>query len=95
MKIKNIAESREMRNLWLDACDEASIAMDRWPAPNCTITKVAEESGEVVKEALRCVYKEGDWDNLRQEMVQTIAMIIRLYVEGDAVHGLPPVMDKV
>lgn len=73
-----------------DAVKEAEKAMIKFPQPNYVITKVAEEAGEVVKEAVHCAEGRGDYKNLRQEVVQTIAMLYRLVVEGDEVHGLEP-----
>lgn len=81
-----------VRKLFLDACASADKAMLKHPAPNYTITKIAEEAGEVVKEAVHTAEGRGDMANLRNEIVQTMAMLIRLYVEGDQVHGLPPVI---
>lgn len=71
-----------------DAVNEAEKAMFKYPQPNYVISKVAEESGEVIKEAIHCAEGRGDYNNLRQEVVQTIAMLYRLVVEGDEVHNL-------
>lgn len=76
-----------------DAKAEAEKAMIKFPQPNYVISKVAEEAGEVVKEAIHCAEGRGDIANLRTEIKQCMAMLIRLYIEGDQVHGLPPVKD--
>jgi hypothetical protein len=55
---------------------EAFYAMRRFPQPNYVISKVAEEAGEVVKAAIHCAEK------------RETAELIRLWVEGDQVHGL-------
>jgi len=73
------------------AISEGSRAMIRFPQPNYVITKFAEEAGEVVKAAVHCAENRESYDNLRLEMVQAIAMLFRLWVEGDRVHGLLPV----
>lgn len=68
---------------------EADKAMRKYPQPNYVISKVAEEAGEVVKAAIHCAEGRETPENVRAEIVQAIAMLIRLYVEGDQVHGLP------
>jgi len=77
--------------LVLDGIAEALKAMRKFPQPNYVISKIAEEAGEVVKAAIHCAEGRETVDNLRGEMKQLIAMIYRLWVEGDQVHGLPPV----
>lgn len=77
--------------LILDALAEAMKAMRKFPQPNYVISKIAEEAGEVVKAAIHCAEGRETAENLRGEMKQLIAMIYRLWVEGDQVHGLPPV----
>jgi hypothetical protein len=76
-------------NLIADAMSEARRAMVKYPQPNYVISKFAEESGEVVKAAIHCAESRESADNVRDEMKQAIAMLYRLWVEGDAVHGLP------
>ena len=68
---------------------EAEKAMRKFPQPNYVISKVAEEAGEVVKAAIHCAEGREKPENVRAEIVQAMAMLIRLYVEGDQVHGLP------
>ena len=70
---------------------EAEKAMRKFPQPNYVISKVAEEAGEVVKAAIHCAEGREKPENVRAEIVQAIAMLIRLYVEGDQVHGLPAI----
>ena len=72
---------------------EYARAAHKFPQPNYVISKVAEEAGEVVKEAIHCAEGRGDMSNLRNEIKQCMAMLIRLYIEGDQVHGLSPVKD--
>ena len=73
------------------AISEAILAMQKFPQPNYVISKVAEEAGEVVKAAIHCAERRETPENVVAEMRQTIAMLFRLYAEGDGVHGLPPV----
>lgn len=70
------------------ASAEAAKAIRKFPQPNYVISKVAEEAGEVVKAAIHCAEGRGSVDDVRGEIVQAMAMLIRLYVEGDGVHGL-------
>jgi len=69
----------------------AERAMVKFPQPNYVISKFAEEAGEVVKAAIHCAEGREDMSEVRHEMKQAIAMLYRLWVEGDRVHGLPPV----
>jgi phosphoribosyl-ATP pyrophosphohydrolase len=72
---------------------EAAKAMKRFPQPNYVISKIAEEAGEVVKAAIHCAEHRETAENVAKEMTQLIAMLIRLWVEGDQVHGLPPISE--
>jgi len=77
-----------VHELYLDALDEAQKAMRKFPQPNYVISKVAEEAGEVVKAAIHCAEGRETHQNLVGEIRQAMAMLIRLYIEGDQVHGL-------
>ncbi len=87
---KAMAES-DFDCLILDAISEAMKAMRKFPQPNYVISKIAEEAGEVVKAAIHCAEGRETAENLRGEMKQLIAMLYRLWTEGDQVHGLAPV----
>lgn len=76
--------------LLIDAHVEALKAMEKFPQPNYVISKVAEEAGEVVKAAIHCAEGRESRENVRAEIKQAIAMLMRLYLEGDQVHGLEP-----
>lgn len=76
--------------LFVDAWAEAEKAMRKFPQPNYVISKVAEEAGEVVKAAIHCAEGRETPENVVAEIRQAMAMLIRLYIEGDQVHGLPP-----
>ena len=73
---------------------EAIKAMKKFPQPNYVISKFAEESGEVVKAAIHCAEGRETKENVLGEMKQAIAMLYRLYVEGDEVHGLKPLGEQ-
>ena len=74
---------------------EAAKAITKFPQPNYVITKIAEEAGEVVKAAVHCAEGRETIENVRAEMVQLLAMLYRLWIEGDQVHGLPPVRPAI
>jgi NTP pyrophosphatase (non-canonical NTP hydrolase) len=81
---------RVIEDIVTDAFNRAKHSMERYPSPNCTITKIAEEAGEVVKAAVHATEGRDNWGNIREEIVDSIAMHMRLVIEGDQVHGLPP-----
>ena len=78
----------DIHELYLDALAEAEKAMRKYPQPNYVISKVAEEAGEVVKAAIHCAENRETHTALAGEIKQAIAMLLRLYIEGDQVHGL-------
>ena len=91
-------DERTLNLLWrlLDgAVDEAGKAIQAYPQPNYVISKVAEESGEVVKAAIHCAEGRETPENVYGEIRQAMAMLIRLYLEGDQVHGLPPIARSI
>lgn len=78
-----------------DAVKEAEKAMIKFPQPNYVLLKVAEEGGEVVKDAVHCVEGRQSYTKLRGEITQNIAMLYRLVVEGDQVIGLKPIEEQL
>lgn len=82
------------QQLFLKLVDDAKLraetAMQKFPQPNYVLTKFAEESGEVVKECVHYAEGRGNWQFVEHELVDTLAMIIRLLREGDHIHGLIP-----
>lgn len=78
-----------------EAIVEAGKASARYPQPNYIISKVAEEAGEVVKAAIHCAEGRDTAAHVRDEIKQALAMLIRLYLEGDQVHGLPPIAENL
>lgn len=73
-----------------DAVAQAEKAMHKFPQPNYVISKWAEETGEVTKALIHAAEDRETWANIRGELVDSLAMLHRLFVEGDQVHGLPP-----
>ncbi|GJL37544.1 hypothetical protein TUM17576_43640 [Enterobacter hormaechei] len=68
----------------------ADKAMRKYPQPNYTLVKFGEESGEVTKAAVHYAEGRDEWDKVENEMVDTLAMMIRLLAEGDRVNGVIP-----
>ncbi|HGU6358691.1 TPA: hypothetical protein ACNAEZ_000860 [Citrobacter farmeri] len=65
-------------------------AMLKFPQPNYVLNKVAEESGEVIKEVIHYTEGRGDWNKVEYELIDNLAMLIRLVTEGDQVIGFTP-----
>lgn len=62
-------------------------AMDKYPQPNYVLNKVSEEHGEVIKAVIHYTEGRETWENLEAELVDNLAMLIRLVTEGDEVIG--------
>lgn len=77
-------------DLIASAVVEAEKAMQKFPQPNYVISKFAEEAGEVVKALIHHAEGRESREAVIGEMRQTIAMLYRLWIEGDEVHGLRP-----
>lgn len=72
------------------ARSEADKAMRKFPQPNYVLNKVAEESGEVIKAVIHYTEGREEWANVEGEIIDNLAMLIRLVVEGDQVIGFTP-----
>ena len=86
---------RETSGQMVDRILERSVvemmkAIERFPQPNYVALKVAEEAGEVVKAAVHYAEGRETWKNVENEVVQMIAMGLRLLVEGDMKNGIVP-----
>jgi hypothetical protein len=69
---------------------QARRAMIKFPQPNYCLTKVAEEAGEVVKAGVHLAEgRDFTHEDLEGEVVDTMAMLFRVLIEGDQVIGLP------
>lgn len=68
----------------------AEKAMRKFPQPNYVLNKVAEESGEVIKAVIHYTEGREEWANVEGEIIDNLAMLIRLVVEGDQVIGFTP-----
>ena len=76
------------------AIEEANKAIIKFPQPNYVISKIAEEAGEVVKASIHCAEGREHKEEVIAEMVQLIAMLYRLWIEGDEVHGLTKLSER-
>lgn len=65
----------------------AEKAMRKFPQPNYVLNKVAEESGEVIKAVIHFTEGRETWENVESELIDNLAMLIRLVTEGDGVIG--------
>lgn len=68
----------------------ADKAMRKFPQPNYVLNKVAEESGEVIKAVIHFTEGREEWANVESEIIDNLAMLIRLVQEGDQVIGFTP-----
>ncbi|WP_411750009.1 nucleoside triphosphate pyrophosphohydrolase family protein [Serratia marcescens] len=68
----------------------ADKAMRKFPQPNYVLNKVAEESGEVIKAVIHYTEGREEWANVEGEIIDNLAMLIRLVVEGDQIIGFTP-----
>lgn len=77
--------------LVLAARIRAEKAMLKFPQPNYVLAKLAEEHGEVVKEVVHYAEGRGDWSKVEYELIDNLAMMIRLVKEGDqTINFIPP-----
>lgn len=87
---KNRPDLTDWETLIFEARIEAARAIALYPQPNYVLSKFAEEAGEVLKAGIHCAEGREDLSRVRDELRQAIAMAFRLWIEGDQVHGLPP-----
>jgi hypothetical protein len=84
-------QSESMRLIAHKAELAAFKAMERFPQPNYVVAKILEEAGEVGGAYVHMVEAEAGQrtknpktrEDLEGEIVQLIAMLFRLWVEGD------------
>ncbi len=68
----------------------ADKAMRKFPQPNYVLLKVAEEAGEVVQAGVHYAENRMTWEEVEGEIIQLLAMLIRLVTEGDQINGITP-----
>lgn len=77
------------------AKQEAIRARGLFPKPDHLLHALTEEHGEVVKAALDIHGGKGNYVDLDKEIVQCMAMCIRLHEEGDPAINLKSPADVV
>ncbi len=98
-----ICETRDLMNAaevvqgpsWVDeVLAEVERARAKRPNPDHLVTAFGEEVGEVQRAALHQIYEAGTPEAVRLELIQTIAVAVRLLEEGDPAHQLPATMER-
>lgn len=80
-----------LRDVFSRSVAQARRAINKFPQPNYCLTKVAEEAGEVVKAGVHLAEgRDFTHADLEAEVVDTVAMMFRVLIEGDQVIGLKP-----
>lgn len=74
---------------------EVASARAKFPDPKLALTALVEEVGEAVKAALDHYHGKGSLDDIRKELVQVGAMVVRLLEEGDPSHNLPATLSPL
>jgi hypothetical protein len=74
-----------------EAISEVKRAKELYPEPDHLTLALAEKAGEVTKAVLDHMDGKGSIFDVRKEIVQCVAMCIRLWEEGDPTVSLPPV----
>lgn len=75
--------------------DEVIRARVLFPDPKHLLHALTEEHGEVVKAALDLYGGKGSYEELAKEIVQLMAMCLRLYIEGDPMINLNSVAKEL
>lgn len=89
-QVKSVPDADYFASLVSKARVSADKAMRKFPQPNYVLNKVAEESGEVIKAVIHYTEGREEWANVEGEIVDNLAMLIRLVTEGDLVIGFTP-----
>lgn len=74
---------------WVELVDdEVTSARKKFPHNKHLAMALAEESGEAIKAIAEYREGKGSLKAVKKELIQTIAMCVRLLHEGDSVEGL-------
>lgn len=71
----------------------AKKASEKFPQPNYVLNKVSEEHGEVIKAVVHYMEGREEWTRVENELIDNLAMLIRLVKEGDQVIGFTPPLE--
>jgi NTP pyrophosphatase (non-canonical NTP hydrolase) len=80
-------------DILLAAKGEQARAKVLFPNPKHLTLALAEEAGEVTKAVLNFYSGKGSVEDIDKEIVQCMAMCIRLWNEGDPAVNLKPVRE--
>ena len=84
-----------MINGWCELAERVDDEYDRakklFPGANNNTLALCEEHGELVKAVLDFSQDKSNMADVKKELVQTMAMCLRLWFQGDETVGLPPV----
>ncbi|MFJ5398439.1 hypothetical protein [Pectobacterium sp. CHL-2024] len=86
----NTAPDDYFSSLVSAARTRADKAIRKFPQPNYVLNKVAEENGEVIKAVIHYTEGREEWSSVEGEIIDNLAMLIRLVTEGDQVIGFTP-----
>lgn len=84
---------KDRRWEWLDVrvSEEYARATTLFPGSSTNLLALCEEHGELVKASLDYAQGKSSIADVRKELVQTMAMCLRLWFQGDASIKLDPV----
>jgi hypothetical protein len=86
-RIKDL-EAQLRCNFLIELYDEAARARVKFPSNVHLLLALAEEAGEAVKAGCDLRQGKADIESFRTELIQTAAMCLRLYYEGDPTIGI-------
>ena len=94
-----MTQTHKIACMFAEVMNEVERAQAKFPSPDYLTTALAEESGEAIRAVMEYMFavkrnkSESDLlalrREVRKELVQTMAMCIRLELEGDPIHLLP------
>lgn len=80
----------ERKDLYSLVDEEVASARSKFHSPALLLTAFSEEAGELVKAVLNSYHGQGGIGEIHRELVHAMAMLVRLYEEGDPAHRLDP-----
>ena len=89
----NVALSWE-EDLFKRVAAEATRARGKFPEPRWLLMAMNEEVGELNKAVLQHICDGRSMESVRTELIQSMAMLLRLWTEGDPGIGLSPSRDS-
>ena len=85
-------QAQQLGDLFQRVADELRHARTKFPKPEATGYALFEEVGELSQAILQYKFEgRATKEDIRAELVQTMTMLCRLWVDGDDSIGLEPV----